>query len=211
MVRRDWAVFCAISMLAMLETAPAFAAEEDAKRPDDTAEAKPTDDTARLDGGEILVVARPVPGSSLPEVTARAVIDAPPEKLWAILQDCGNYQKTMSRVASSKELSRQGNKVVCQVEIGLPFPLSNLTGVTEATHTIGPPKWVRAWKLISGDYDANTGSWTLTTWKDNPQRTLAVYKVHAVPKSSVPDAILRKAQKSALPAMMEHLRKITHK
>lgn len=168
------------------------------------------DDTkSRLEQGEVIVTTRAIAGSSLPEVHAQGVIDAPPEKLWAILQDCGNYQKTMQRVARSKELSRAGNKVVCEVEIGLPFPLSNLVGVTEATHTVTATKWVRAWHLLRGDYEVNDGSWTLTRYNDDPKRTLAEYKLHAIPKSNVPDAILKKGQRKAIPDLFQHLREIT--
>ncbi len=163
----------------------------------------------RLEANEVVITTRAIAGSSLPEVTAQALIDAPAERIWAILQDCGNYQKNMQRVVRSKELSRQGNKVVCEVEIGLPFPLSNLVGVTEATHVVGPPKWSRTWHLLRGDFEVNEGSWTLTHYQDDPKRTLAVYKVHAIPKSAVPDAILRKGQRSAIPDLFNHLRKLT--
>ncbi len=164
---------------------------------------------ARLEKGEVEITTRAIAGSSLPEVTAQAIIETPPERLWAIVQDCGNYQKTMQRVVRSKEISQQGQKVVCEVEIGLPFPLSNLVGVTESTHTIGPPKWQRAWHLLRGDYEVNDGSWTLTRYEDDPKRTLAIYRVHAIPKSAVPDAILRKGQRTAIPNMFNHLRELT--
>ena len=164
---------------------------------------------SKLADGEIEISSRPIAGSSLPEVTVKGLIDAPPERIWAILQDCGSYQKTMQRVVRSKELSRSGQKVVCEVEIGLPFPLSNLVGVTEATHVIGPPTWSRSWHLLRGDYEANEGAWTLTRFDDDPKRTLAVYRLHAIPKSAVPDAILRKAQRTALPDLFKHLREIT--
>ncbi len=164
---------------------------------------------ARLEKGEVEITTRAVTGSTLPEVTAHGLIDAPPEQVWAILQDCGNYQKTMLRVARSKELSRLGQKVVCEVEIALPFPLSNLVGVTEATHVVGPPKWTRSWHLLRGDYEVNEGAWTLSRYEDDPKRTLAIYRVHAIPKSAVPDAILRKGQRTAIPDMYKHLRELT--
>lgn len=164
---------------------------------------------ARLAKGEIVITTKDVSGSSIPEVMAQAVIETPPEKLWAIIQDCANYQKNMQRVVRSKEISRVGNKIVCETEIGLPFPLSNLVGVTEATHVVGPPKWSRTWHLLRGDYEVNNGSWTLTTFEGNPLRTLAVYRLHVIPKSMVPDALLRKGQRDALPKMINHLRDLT--
>lgn len=167
------------------------------------------DSQTRLDRGDVLVSARAVAGSDLPEVTAQAVINAPPAKLWRIIDDCGNYQHTMPRIVASKELERKGNRVVCQVKVGLPFPLSDLTSVTEATIVAGPPKWSRTWHLLRGDFDRNEGSWTLTPFDAEGQRTLAVYRIHAEPHTSLPAAVLRKGQRDSLPQMLEHLRELT--
>jgi hypothetical protein len=164
---------------------------------------------ARLAQGEVVVSVNRTAGASLPELTAQGVIEAPAERVWAILQNCSNYQSTMPRVLRSEELSRQDQTVVCEIEIDLPFPLSNLIGVTEATHVIGPPEWSRSWHLLRGDYKVNDGSWTLTSFEDDPMRTLAVYRVHAAPKSSIPYFILKNAQRRAIPLMFDNLRKNT--
>jgi hypothetical protein len=163
----------------------------------------------RLESGEVVITTRAIAGTNLPEVTAKGIFEAPPERLWAILQDCGNYKKTMQRVVRSKEISRDGAKVICETEIGLPFPLSNLVGVTESTHVLGPPAWSRTWHLLRGDYEVNEGSWTLTRYGDDAKRTLVVYRVHAIPKSAVPDAIIRRGQHTAIPDLFNHLREIT--
>lgn len=167
------------------------------------------DPQVRLDRGEILISTRPVAGSDLPEATAQAVINAPAAKVWRILDDCGNYYRTMPRIVASKELERKGNRVVCQVKVGLPFPLSDLTSVTEATIVVGPPKWSRTWRMLRGDFDRNEGSWTLTPFDAEGRRTLAVYRIHAEPHTSVPAALLRKGQRDSLPKMMENLRQLT--
>ncbi len=166
------------------------------------------DSQTRLARGDILISTRTMAGSDLPEVTAQAVLPAAPEKVWRIIEDCGNYKRTMQRVAASKELERKGNRVVCEVTIDLPFPLSDLTGVTEAVHVVGPPKWSRTWHLLRGDYEKNEGSWTLTTFAGDANRTLAVYKLHAIPNSAVPAALIRKGQRDSLPKLIEHLREI---
>ncbi|WP_295396552.1 SRPBCC family protein [uncultured Thiodictyon sp.] len=173
------------------------------------AAAAPDDPKTRLEDGEVTVTLRPIAGSSLPEVTARGLIEAPAERIWAIIEDCGQFAKTMQHIARSRELSRQGQTVVCEVEISLPPPLANLVGVTQAVHVVGPPKWSRTWRLLRGDYLVNEGSWTLTRYADDPRRTLAVYRVHAVPKTHLPDALLRYEQRHALPELFRHLRQIT--
>lgn len=160
----------------------------------------------RLSSGEVIVEKALIDGDRIPELTARGVIEAPVERVWAIIEDCGNYDLTMLRVSRSAELSRQGELVVCEVEIDMPFPLSNLVGVTQATHRVGPPEWSRSWSLLRGDYEVNDGSWTLTQFDGDPMRTLAVYRVHVEPKTHVPSAFLGMAQKKAIPRLFEKLR-----
>jgi ribosome-associated toxin RatA of RatAB toxin-antitoxin module len=167
------------------------------------------DDTqSRLAKDEILISTRPIAGSDLPEVTAQAVFQVPPEKLWKVIDNCGNYKNTMERIIASKELERKGNRVVCEVTVGLPFPLSDLHSVTEAVHVVGPPKWTRTWKLLRGDFDRNDGSWTLTPFAGDANRTLAVYRLHTEPRTHVPLAILRRGQRESLPKLIEKLRGI---
>jgi hypothetical protein len=167
------------------------------------------DEDTRLAQGEVVVSNRAVKGSDTPETTGKAVIDAPPAKVWAIVSRCGDYVRTMPRIKASKELSRQGGKIVCQVTIEMPVPYSNLTAITDVTHTESDPKFTRVWKLQSGDYKVNAGSWVLAPYKGDAKRTLAVYKVHAEPKVWIPAWIRKKAQQKSLPEMMDRLRKNT--
>jgi ribosome-associated toxin RatA of RatAB toxin-antitoxin module len=167
------------------------------------------DEESRLDKGETVVTNRTVKGYDTPETTGKAVINAPPAKVWSIISRCGDYVKTMPRTKASKELSREGNKVVCLVTISMPAPYSNLTAKSEATHTESPPKFVRAWKMIEGDYKYNQGSWVLTPFKGDPKRTLAVYTVLAEPKAYIPGWIRKASQKKTLPDIMDRLRQQT--
>ncbi len=167
-----------------------------------------SDKKARLAAGEILLSTQKVPGSEQPRATLMAVIDAPPAKIWAILSKCADYKRTMVRVAEARELWVKGKTHRCRVTIDLPFPLSTLTAVTDAVHTVVPGKrWERKWQLVEGDYERNSGSWTLAPFNDAATRTLVIYKVHAVPNLPIPDGIRRAVQKKTLPNLIEHLRK----
>lgn len=164
---------------------------------------------ARLDKGEIIVRTAKVKGSDYPEVIVTAVVETAPERLWAIIEKCDDYEKTMPRVKEATELSRKGNKVVCKVTIEMPFPLSNITNTTQATHTVVPgKKYRRAWKLLEGDMKDVRGSWTLIPFED-PNRTLVVYRTHAEPAVAIPAAIQKAAQKKSLPNMIKKLRELT--
>lgn len=100
---------------------------------------------------------------AVPTVTAEAIIAAPAERLWALIDRCADYKDTMVSIVASRELWRRDNKRSCDITADLPFPLPDLRGTTEAINTIDPGKrWRRAWHLTEGDYAVNNGSWTLT-------------------------------------------------
>ncbi len=165
-------------------------------------------DKARLDKGEIIVRTRKVKGSDMPAAHVRAVIHAPPAKIWSILAFCDRYTKTMQRVKESKELSRKGNVVLCKVVVDMPWPVSDLSAVTRAVHTVRKGTYYqRKWSLVKGDYKRNRGSWTLTPYDDAGKQTLVVYRAHAEPNISVPTWIQKAAAKSTFPKLIRHLRK----
>ncbi len=165
----------------------------------------------RLDQGEIMVYTRPVKGSDLPEIVVKAVINAPPAQVWALVSRCARYAKFMPRIKASRELSRKGGRILCRVTVDMPFPYSDLTATTEVRHTVSKDRWYRRWRLIKGDYKVNRGSWVLTPFGGDSKRTYAVYRAQAVPNAYVPGVIRRMAQKSSLPKMIKALRAKTRK
>ncbi|GMV40777.1 MAG: hypothetical protein AMXMBFR64_24930 [Myxococcales bacterium] len=174
-------------------------------------ELKPPPQGAALDealaSGEVILETEPVEGTTTPRMKLRAVIDAPPEKVWAIIEDCGRYEETMIRMEESEELSREGDTVVCRGVVDMPFPLSNLTATTKATHTVEPQKlYRRAWTMVEGDYKRNEGSWTLTPYNGDARRTLVDYQIVVEPDIEVPDSVRIAAQQKALPDLIEKLR-----
>ena len=167
------------------------------------------DDKARLEKGEAIVRTVKVKGYEVAAAKMIAIIDAPPSRVWKIIDKCENYETTMPRIAKASELSRVGDKITCSVTVAMPFPLSNLTATTRAKHTVVKDKlYKRAWTLVEGDYKKNTGSWTLTPYGDG-SKTYVEYAVHAVPNISIPAFIQKKAQQSSLPKIIEMLRKQT--
>ncbi|MBL9036914.1 MAG: hypothetical protein JNG84_00235 [Archangium sp.] len=163
----------------------------------------------RLARGDVIVSTEPVAGSDIPRVTVQGVIDAPPEKMWTIIDDCGNYAKHMPRIAASTEVSRDGNKVTCRITADMPWPVSDLTSESAGVHTVEPGKrWMREWKLVRGDYVQNTGRWVLTPFGTDATRTLAMYQVHVQPKVALPQALLNSAQTKTLPTVIYRLREV---
>ena len=148
-----------------------------------------------------------VPGpDGASRVVARAVLDVAPKKVWAIVSDCAHYKDHMPRVEASELLKKEGNVYTCKVTLNMPFPLSNLTAVTEAVHEESDKKRVRRWHLVSGDYKVNEGSWEVSPADDSGTSSLVVYSVRAEPNSAVPESLRQAAQKKELPKMIERVK-----
>lgn len=163
-------------------------------------------DRARLEKGEILVVTRKVEGSKVPEAVVHAVIEAAPAQVWPLLDQCNRYVGVMPRITKAKELTRKGFEVRCAMTFSPPWPMSDMNSITLATHRPGPPAWVRAWVLESGDYNSNSGHWLLHEFEGNPQRTLVEYRLHSEPKVSIPGFLQEMGVKSALPDLIKQVR-----
>lgn len=161
----------------------------------------------RLEKGEVIVTSKKVKGSSTPRIKAVGLIKAPPAKVWKIIDKCDDYERTMQRIKKADEISRKGNVVRCKITLKMPFPLKNVTALTEAVHTVEEgKKYRRAWKLIEGDFKRNKGSWTLTAHAGG-KHTIAVYRLLVEPKVPVPAMIQQMAQRKTLPELYQHLRK----
>lgn len=164
---------------------------------------------ARLGRGEVIIEPRPEPGSDLPRVTILAVIEAPSERVWRLIDDVNNYHRNLAGVKRARELSRDGERVMVEATIGVPFPLKDLTSTSESLHQdLGDGRYRRSWKMVKGDYKANSGSWDIVPFEGDRNRTLIVYQVFAVPKIPIPKKLQQMAQKKAGPKMVEQLRKL---
>ena len=161
--------------------------------------------------GEIKTWTEPETGGA-PTYVAEGVIDAPPAQVWALVSRCGDYVKNMPSITASKELSRSGDEsskwtAVCEVTADVPFPFSDLTSISRATMTVDAKSggYSRVWTLQSGDYEVNDGSWSLVP-VDGGKSTKVTYRIHIKPKTSLPDSVIRAAQESRLPQVIQRLR-----
>jgi ribosome-associated toxin RatA of RatAB toxin-antitoxin module len=132
-------------------------------------------------------------------------MDLPPRKVWAVVSDCAHYREHLPRIAASELLKRDGNLQTCRVTVQMPFPLANLTSVTAAVLEENESGMLRRWKLVSGDFKANEGSWEVKPLERGAS-SLVVYTIHAEPNGGVPAWLRESAQKKALPELFERVK-----
>jgi uncharacterized protein YndB with AHSA1/START domain len=160
----------------------------------------------RLQRGDIVVVSKPDANTKMPRVKAIAVIDAPPETVWAVVSDCIRIASVLGN-SKAERIVQAGQKPRCRVTVDMPFPLGELVSVTQSTHDVVPGRrWKSRWQLVAGDYRANDGGWTLEPFEGDKGRTLVVYEIHADPDIPVPASVIEERQKERMRNLIENLR-----
>ena len=187
------------ALVTLTSTSSVLAADG---QPDPAPAQTPSSD---LESGKILVSSVPVAGSSEPEHVVRAIVFSPPASVWRVVSECGHFKERLPHIAASAELSRVGPTVTCQVTVAMPFPIANLTSVTEAIHDERPDRMSRTWKLVRGDFEFNDGSWTVESYRGGAA-SLVTYRLHVKPKTIVPGFLRNMAQEKTLPELMERVR-----
>ena len=160
----------------------------------------------RLAAGEVIVTQRRVEGFSIPALTVDAVLDAPAERVWAVLGDCHGYRNTMPRVYDSVETEHAGAKTVCKWRVNMPFPFSDLETVVESRNVVTDTRWTRDYHQVSGDFLQNTGYWHLERFGEGGKRTRVYHRTFAVMATSIPDGFVKRGQVKAMHEMFGKLR-----
>jgi ribosome-associated toxin RatA of RatAB toxin-antitoxin module len=167
-----------------------------------------TEERAQLEKGEVVVEALPPSDDSGVAARARALVDAPPDAVWPVVRDCEHFSEFMPRTKRSRLLQRSFDEAVCEIEVAMPFPLSNLVSTTRSKLIDLPGGGhERRWTLVSGDYRRNEGVWRVLPWGPDGKRTFLEYRLDADPTTHVPDALIRRAQTGSLPDVLEAVRK----
>lgn len=171
------------------------------------AQAKPAEREA-LSGGEILVRREAVKGVDVPRFRVRAVVEAPPKKVWAVVSDCQNYARRLTGLRASKLLEKKGNIYTCELTAALPFPMSDMTSVSRGVHTEGPGEiYTREWTMIRGDYKRNEGMWRVEPFDGDPSRSLVTYVLLAEGSLGMPDWVKKRIETKSMPELFQALRK----
>ena len=174
-----------------------------------TAGADPSPSAAerrRLARGEILTKTWKLEGTDIGTGRARGVIDAKPERVFAIIADVNRYREFIKRVVDSRVVRDAGKSYDFFYKIDMPWPLSDHWFITRNVHRIDEQRRVyrRSWKLVRGSFHRNEGYWQVEPWPGD--RTLVTYSVVLQPRSAIPQFVINYVTEKSLPRSIENLR-----
>jgi ribosome-associated toxin RatA of RatAB toxin-antitoxin module len=158
---------------------------------------------------------REPPSSGIREVLAKAIIDHPPERLFAVISDYERYADFMPYVKRSETLRQQdGIRWVFQ-HLAFPFPISDRHYTIEVSDLASRPQdgfYCIEWTLDNGQTGKreapgitpafNDGLWILRQLEEG-KKTDVSYFLHTDPGGWLPAWMINMANRQALPAVIQ--------
>jgi hypothetical protein len=166
------------------------------------------EERSRLEAGEVLVVDLPPTEPDGIGMLLAGVVDAPPDRVWAVMADCEEQDEFIPRIRYAAVRDRDGNSHTCDLVVDLPFPLSDLrTASRHHVRRLPDGGHQRRWELLPGDWDyrRNSGSWTVHPYQGG-RRSLLIGRMDLLPKSVIPFWILHEAQVRQAPETFTAIR-----
>ena len=162
----------------------------------------------RLLQGEVLTESRPVPpGKTGVHVAVFGLVRGAADKLWDLIQSCGNTPPIMPTVKSCRVIKPShplpANKRWELLKIDFHMFLFSLKMTMIDEQTIEGPNFLR-WRQVYGDAKINEGYFRVVTI--NPRLQLVVYDLLVDTGPLVPECVKAWALKNTLPDVITALR-----
>jgi ribosome-associated toxin RatA of RatAB toxin-antitoxin module len=157
---------------------------------------------SQLEQGDILVAVDKADGPARGTVEATILIDAPAQRIWKVMIDCGEIPTFVPGVQACKVLDSGENWEVIRHDVKWIWLFPRLSYVFKARYQ--PNRQIH-FTRIGGDLREMRGSWQLTPIKRS-NSTLVRYRVYLDPGFLIPQWLVRNALKSDLPAVLVALR-----
>lgn len=141
-----------------------------------------------------------------------AVVEAPPEKVWAVVSDFATYAVWMDHIATSEVVSVSGDSMVGRGVTKVPFPISNRrwdVNIEGGSRTVnGETHYSGHWSYIEGSGNINDvfGFWYVQPLEGDTSKSLVRYYLLANLGIWIPNGILNWATRRMLPGLMADLR-----
>lgn len=128
------------------------------------------------------------------------VIEAPPEKVFAVITDYEKYPEFLPEVKKVKVESRAGDVKEVTYTVDVKAKLITYT----LKHTARPPAEL-LWTMVRGEMmKGNDGAWVL---KPVPAGTEATYKIDLKLGALVPSLVERMLAEQQLPGLLQNFKK----
>jgi ribosome-associated toxin RatA of RatAB toxin-antitoxin module len=158
---------------------------------------------------------RKAPSSDIQEVLAKAILDHPPERLFAVISDYDRYADFMPYVKRSESVRREGGFRWVFQHLVFPFPISDRHYTIKLSDIESRPNdgfYCIEWTLdkqesvkrgAAGITPAfNDGLWILRRLEAS-QKTDVTYFLHTDPSGWLPGWMINMANREALPAVLQ--------
>lgn len=184
--------------------------------------------------GEIVVLKARRRDASLVGGTALGLVDAPLARTWEAVNDFNRFAEFMPRLRVARLVDTSVEKPVRAQErwdrrdlealiaghflaraqservlffnvLDAPFPVRDRWYLLDMQ--IDADAHRVQWTLITGNLKATEGSWALTAWPDDANRTLAAYTSYSDTGLPLPAFVVRMALTSTLPGVLQGLRR----
>jgi hypothetical protein len=175
-------------------------------------------EATKTDG--ITVQTRQREGTSVHEVKASGIIDAPPMAAWKVIRDYAHYDQNMPYTEESQVLSNEGDGKLIRFYSVVNAPIVSrrdyvveIRDVSEWKDGAGFLKVV--WKAVPDAKNSrsgivrvriNDGYWILEP-REGGKKTFATYYLYTDPAGSLPKFLVNKANTSAVPDVFRAVRK----
>jgi hypothetical protein len=167
---------------------------------------------AKLEAGETLVVARPLPkGREGTHVVAAALVKAPAQEIFDVIMDCKGQPKFVPHLDTCKNTYAPGvapqeaTRYKQYQKLKFKFVFTKQIEYTNEMFAIRP--YVSGWvldKQNKGDIDDSEGYWRIIPYKEGAN--ILFYDVYNNPGMAVPDWVQEILVKGDLPKTVEAMR-----
>ena len=164
-----------------------------------------------LDKGKILVHLKEIPGTPVKRARAIALVDAPPDKVFAAVTDYDSFPRFMPYCKKVRLQKREGERSWVRFELDFPWPIGDRHYVLQLTdrreEVSGRPVLASRWTYEpnSGNINDTYGSWEILGY--GVSRSFVRYTVFTDPGGKIPHWARNMATEVAVPKVFKRLRK----
>ena len=161
-----------------------------------------------LRAGQITSSGYTPPGQSVERGRASVLLDAPIDRVFAVVQDYGQYKDFLPNFEASRVLSQRGASALVFVQVAIMKGAAHIWAELKLKprKTEGPTRVIEA-KMTKGNVDHMEALWEVTPIDD--KRTLVTFEIIVDPNLPLPSSLIseenRKTARKTLRALRERV------